>query len=130
MLQHPSSSPIVLRALQVAPRFAPAAEQQARSARGAAQVTLRAVPGPQDLESRKRAPLYQKRQEDELKAATEKAQEAEIRAQEAEIRAKEMKVKEGLVLQHARSACDGCCQMSGVWGGCLAAWGRASGQAG
>jgi hypothetical protein len=47
----------------------------------------------QDLESRKRAPLYQKRQEDELRATVEKAQEAEIRAQDAELRAKEIKVR-------------------------------------
>ena len=45
-----------------------------------------------DLETRKRAPLYQKKQEEELRAATEKAQEAEGRAQEAETRAKEAKV--------------------------------------
>lgn len=45
-----------------------------------------------DLESRKRAPLYQKKQEEELKAASEKAQEAEARAQEAEIKFKEAKV--------------------------------------
>lgn len=44
-----------------------------------------------DLESRKRAPLYQKRQEEELRAAIEKAQEAEIRAQEAELKFKEAK---------------------------------------
>lgn len=45
-----------------------------------------------DLESRKRAPLYQKKQEEELKAAIEKAQECEIRAVDAEIRYKEAKV--------------------------------------
>ena len=45
-----------------------------------------------DLESRKRAPLYQKKQEEELRAVTEKAQEAEIRAQEAEVKFKEAKV--------------------------------------
>ncbi len=45
-----------------------------------------------DLESRKRAPLYQKKQEEELRAVTEKAQEAEARAHEAEIRFKEAKV--------------------------------------
>ncbi|MBX9448646.1 MAG: hypothetical protein KL787_02525 [Taibaiella sp.] len=44
-----------------------------------------------DLESRKRAPLYQKRQEDELRATVEKAGEAEARATEAELRAKEAK---------------------------------------
>ena len=45
-----------------------------------------------DLETRKRAPLYQKKQEEELRAAIEKAQEAEGRAVEAEARAKEAKV--------------------------------------
>lgn len=45
-----------------------------------------------DLESRKRAPLYQKKQEEELKAAIEKAQDCEIRAQDAEIKQKETKV--------------------------------------
>ena len=45
-----------------------------------------------DLETRKRAPLYQKRQEEELRAALEKAQEADARAQDAETRAKEAKV--------------------------------------
>ena len=45
----------------------------------------------QDLESRKRAPLYQKKQEEELRAQTEKAQEAEIRAQDAELKCKEAK---------------------------------------
>ena len=45
-----------------------------------------------DLESRKRAPLYQKKQEEELRAVTEKAQEAETRAHEAETRFKEAKV--------------------------------------
>lgn len=49
----------------------------------------------QDLESRKRAPLYQKKQEDELKAAQDKAAEAEIRAGEAELRHKEAKVGGG-----------------------------------
>jgi hypothetical protein len=38
----------------------------------------------QDLESRKRAPLYQKKQEEELRAAIEKAREADIRASDAE----------------------------------------------
>ena len=45
-----------------------------------------------DLESRKRAPLYQKKQEEELKAAIEKAQECEIRAVDAEMKHKEAKV--------------------------------------
>lgn len=44
---------------------------------------------PQELESRKRAPLYQKKQEEELKASVEKAQECECRAVEAEMRCKE-----------------------------------------
>ena len=44
-----------------------------------------------DLESRKRAPLYQKRQEEELAAAVEKAAEAEARAASAEGRAKDAK---------------------------------------
>lgn len=44
-----------------------------------------------DLESRKRAPLYQKRQEEELAAAVEKAAEAEARATSAEGRAKDAK---------------------------------------
>ncbi|KAA6426660.1 MAG: CENPE type kinesin [Trebouxia sp. A1-2] len=44
-----------------------------------------------DLESRKRAPLYQKKQEEELKAAIERAQECEIRAVDAEIKYKEAK---------------------------------------
>jgi centromeric protein E len=45
----------------------------------------------QELESRKRAPLYQKKQEEELKAALEKAQECEVRAVEAELRFKELR---------------------------------------
>ncbi len=48
--------------------------------------------GLQDLETRKRAPLYQKKQEEELKAAVDKAQECEIRATEAELKYKEAKV--------------------------------------
>ncbi len=47
-----------------------------------------------DLESRKRAPLYQKKQEEELKAAIEKAHECEIRAVDAEIKHKEAKVSQ------------------------------------
>lgn len=50
---------------------------------------------PQDLESRKRAPLYQKKQEEELKAAQDKAAEAEIRAGEAELKYKEARVSVG-----------------------------------
>lgn len=56
-----------------------------------------------DLESRKRAPLYQKKQEEELRVANEKAAEAEARAQEAESKAKELKVccrDEGLPHTH------------------------------
>lgn len=48
---------------------------------------------PQDLESRKRAPLYQKKQEEELRAALEGAKEAEIRAVAAELAAKEARVR-------------------------------------
>ncbi|GAX77261.1 hypothetical protein CEUSTIGMA_g4707.t1 [Chlamydomonas eustigma] len=44
-----------------------------------------------DLESRKRAPLYQKKQEEELRVANEKASEAEVRAQDAEMKMKELK---------------------------------------
>lgn len=59
----------------------------------------------QDLETRKRAPLYQKRQEEELKAAVEKAQECDIRATEAELRAKEARVGLGVgLLSHLLSA--------------------------
>ncbi len=52
-----------------------------------------ATRAPQELESRKRAPLYQKKQEEELKAAVEKAQECEARAIEAELRAKELRAE-------------------------------------
>lgn len=52
-----------------------------------------AIRAPQELESRKRAPLYQKKQEEELKAAVEKAQECEARAIEAELRAKELRAE-------------------------------------
>lgn len=52
---------------------------------------------PQDLEARKRAPLYQKKQEEEMRAVAEKAAEADIRAQEAEIKFKEAKVTRILV---------------------------------
>lgn len=45
-----------------------------------------------ELESRKRAPLYQKKQEEELRVANEKAAEAEVRAQDAELKAKDLKV--------------------------------------
>ena len=55
-----------------------------------------------DLESRKRAPLYQKKQEEELKAAIEKAQECEIRAVDAEIKYKEAKVWTILLLPGAK----------------------------
>ena len=47
----------------------------------------------QDLETRKRAPLYQKKQEEELRAAAEKAVESELRMQDAELRCKEAKVR-------------------------------------
>ena len=49
-----------------------------------------------DLESRKRAPLYQKRQEEELAAAVARAAEAEERAAAADARAKDAKVPGGL----------------------------------
>lgn len=42
-----------------------------------------------DLESRKRAPLYQKKQEEELRAVKEKATEADVRAMEADMKARE-----------------------------------------
>ena len=50
-----------------------------------------------DLESRKHAPLYQKKQEEELRAAIEKAQDCEIKAQDAELKQKEAKVDHPLV---------------------------------
>ncbi len=50
-----------------------------------------------DLETRKRAPLYQKKQEEELRAAVEKAAEAELRATDAELKYKEAKVGVGLM---------------------------------
>ena len=56
-------------------------------------LSLPLPPPPQDLESRKRAPLYQKKQEEELKAAQDKAAEAEIRAGEAELKYKEARVR-------------------------------------
>ena len=46
-----------------------------------------------DLESRKRAPLYQKKAEEELKAAIEKAAECEILVADAEAKRKEAKVR-------------------------------------
>ena len=52
-----------------------------------------------DLETRKRAPLYQKRQEEELRAALEKGAEADARAQDAETRAKEAKVTRAHLLE-------------------------------
>lgn len=55
----------------------------------------------QDLQARKRAPLYQKKQEEELKAANEKAQEAEVRVQEMESRLKEAKAEEESALRCA-----------------------------
>jgi hypothetical protein len=50
----------------------------------------------QELESRKRAPLYQKKQEEEAKAAAEKAKAAEERAADAEARCKEARVRGAL----------------------------------
>ncbi|GIL95338.1 hypothetical protein Vretimale_1382 [Volvox reticuliferus] len=63
----------------------------------------------QELESRKRAPLYQKKQEEELKAAVEKAKECEVRALEAELRSKELRasvevLKKELTELHETSA--------------------------
>lgn len=46
-----------------------------------------------DLEKRKRAPLYQKRQEAELQAALDRAKEAEVRALETDMQAKELRVQ-------------------------------------
>ena len=66
-------------------------EVEARS-RDLYDTTVRLEAHISDLESRKRAPLYQKKQEEELKAAIEKAQECEIRAVDAEIKHKEAKV--------------------------------------
>ena len=54
----------------------------------------------QDLETRKRAPLYQKKQEEELRAAAEKAAEAELRAQDAELRCKEAKARRPCICSH------------------------------
>lgn len=47
-----------------------------------------------DLESRKRAPLYQKRQEEELQAALEACKDAKQRAAAAEVAAKDAKVRQ------------------------------------
>ena len=66
-------------------------EVEARS-RDLCDTTVRLEAHIADLESRKRAPLYQKKQEEELKAAIEKAQECEIRTVDAEIKYKEAKV--------------------------------------
>ena len=62
-----------------------------------------------DLETRKRAPLYQKKQEEELKAAVEKAAvEAEARAAEAEAARKQARVR-------ALRLCEGgCLSLSGL----------------
>lgn len=46
-----------------------------------------------DLESRKRAPLYQKRQEEELQAALEACKDAKQRAADAEAVAKDARVR-------------------------------------
>ena len=68
-----------------------AAEAEA-AGREAAEENKRLQDHIHDLETRKRAPLYQKRQEEELRAALEKGAEADARAQDAETRAKEAKV--------------------------------------
>lgn len=77
------------------------AEQEAQEGREEAQArarellaeTQRLEAHVSDLETRKRAPLYQKKQEDELRAAVEKAAEAELRATDAELKYKEAKVR-------------------------------------
>lgn len=46
-----------------------------------------------DLETRKRAPLYQKKQEEELRAALEKAADSDLRATQAELKYKDAKVR-------------------------------------
>ena len=55
-----------------------------------------------DLEGRKRAPLYQKKQEEELRAVIKKAQEREIRAVDAEIKYNEAKVRNILLIPGAK----------------------------
>ena len=74
--------------------------------REAAQENARLQDHIHDLETRKRAPLYQKRQEEELRAALEKGAEADARAQDAETRAKEAKVTRGLC-----AACAAMCRL-------------------
>lgn len=65
----------------------------------------------QELESRKRAPLYQKKQEEEAKAAAEKAKAAEERAADAESHCKEARVSSAnpstAHAQHAPDPCQG-----------------------
>jgi len=77
-------------AAQEAAERAAAAEASTRDL-GAAVARLEAHAA--DLESRKRAPLYQKRQEEELAAAVAKAADAEGRAAAAEGRAKDAKAR-------------------------------------
>ena len=55
-----------------------------------------------DLETRKRAPLYQKKQEEELRAAMDKASDAEARAVDADARAKEAKVQKTMLSSRTR----------------------------
>ncbi len=62
-------------------------------AKGLAECNQRLEAHVHDLESRKRAPLYQKKQEEELRAANEKAAEDEARAQEAEAKCRDAKVR-------------------------------------
>lgn len=66
-----------------------AAAEEAK--REQAEVIARLEAHVHDLESSKRAPLYQKKQEAELQAAHDKAKEAEARACEAEVKARDAK---------------------------------------
>jgi hypothetical protein len=88
-------------AAQEAAERAAAAEASARDL-GAAVARLEAHAA--DLESRKRAPLYQKRQEEELAAAVAKAADAEARAAAAEGRAKDAKARACRPADGARGA--------------------------
>ncbi|GLC41340.1 hypothetical protein PLESTM_001185400 [Pleodorina starrii] len=67
------------------------AEEAEKRGRELYEETTRLQNHVRELETRKRAPLYQKKQEEELKAAVEKAQECEVRAIEAELRVKELR---------------------------------------
>ena len=106
---------------QEAAERATAAEAAARDA-GAAIARLEAHVA--DLESRKRAPLYQKRQEEELAAAVARAAEAEERAAAAEARAKDAKVRGGLRARNLglRVTDQGPSSGAGARQGCQVAW--------